>query len=125
MRMKRWLRMSLCTVVVALSLGGCHILDATVTFINELACGFVTCSRVRLTLTSQDVPLHMVQLDLVIGASQTMVMDAGNYVWNLPGEASICTPRTSGTVVIAKGASTRRITCASGLVQPTALEASQ
>jgi hypothetical protein len=100
--------------LILVGLSSCHILDATVTFVQQLAgCKpLIFCSKVRLTLTSQDVPLHVVQLDLVLDAPQTVVMDSGNYVWNLPGEAIACTDVLTGTTAIAPGTSNKTLGCA-------------
>lgn len=104
----RWL-LVLGMMLALVSLSSCHIRDATVTFANALHCGLITCLNIKLTLTSQDYPFHVVTVTIPIDSSATVVMDSGRYVWNHTG--SICTGVTSGTITISAGTSRWAVGC--------------
>lgn len=110
---KRWL-MVLGMALVLFSLSNCHINDATPQFISMLSCGLVACPQIQLTLTSLDYPGHIYKID-VTGTYQTVVMDSGTYVWNLP--TNPCTIVTTGTLTMPAGTSYWWITCDQGLVR--------
>jgi hypothetical protein len=107
--MHRWV-MVLSALLVLVGFGGCHVLDATPQFVSFLSCGLVACPSIQLTLTNTTVPLHVVRIK-VTGTYQTVVMDSGPYVWNLPSNP--CTTFTTGTITIPPGGSGWGLYCGS------------
>ena len=109
----RW-AMLLGAMLLTIGLSGCHILDATPQFVSLLSCGLIACPQIPLTLTSTTTPFHVVKI-IVVGTYQTVVMDSGTYVWNLP--INPCTIFTTGTVTIPPGPTHFGLTCDGGLIK--------